>query len=152
MLIAEAHAGKSPDEIKALLAGATLTIYSVARPYSADLPVDRSGELAVFIFAEPAFGPENGDLQTAIFVENPVAATSVGTPGFARATAPDGTAIADFSAGSGNREIKFREVSCSQGAPVEIVAFAFMEAGTWPERPDYFTTKPRPGFPMPQTL
>ena len=149
MNVASDIAGSSLDEVKALLDGGTLTIYSVARPITADRPVDRSGVLATFKFASPAFGPAAGELESPQFVANPVPASTVGTPGFARATKADGTVVADFSAGPGPREIKFAEVSCSQGAPVKIVAFKFIAEGGWPERPDYYDAHPRPGFAMP---
>ena len=96
--------GCSLDELKALLDGGTLTVYSVARPLTADKPVERSGTLATFTFASPAFGEASDGLESPIFAANPVPASSVGTPGFARARKADGTVIADFSAGPGDRE------------------------------------------------
>ena len=146
MNVASEFSACSEDEIRAQLDGGTLTVYSVARPITADRPVDRSGVLATFNFASPAFGSEATD---ANFAANPVPASSVGTPGFARACKADGTVVADFSAGPGPREIKFAEVSCSQGAPVKITAFKFIAEGGWPERPDYYDAHPRPGFAMP---
>jgi hypothetical protein len=148
MNVASAFAEKTLDEIMALLAGGTLTIYSVARPVSADLPVDRSIALASFTFATPAFAAAQGELQTPCFTQDAVPASSVGTPGFARACLADGTVIADFSAGPGTREIKFNEVSFSNGTPVRITAFRFLTDGSWPERPDYYETRPRSGFPL----
>src|SRR5271157_1558005 len=141
----------SVDDIKAMLDGGTLTVYSVARPITVDRPVDRSGVLATFTFASPAFQPASDGFENPKFVANPVAASSVGTPGFARARKADGTVIADFSAGPGDREIKFLEVSFSQGAPVRITTFKFMPEGGWPERPEYYATRPRNGFAMPRT-
>jgi hypothetical protein len=141
----------SVDELKAMLDGGSLTIYSVARPVSADHAVERSGTLATFTFASPAFGIPSDGLETPAFVADPVAASSVGTPGFARACKADGTVIADFSAGPGNREIKFSEVSFSQGAPVKLTAFRFIAEGGWPERPEYYDTRPRSGYAMPAT-
>jgi hypothetical protein len=64
MNIATAFAKCTKEEIKALLDGGTLTIYSVARPVTADLAVDRSGVLATFTFATPAFGAESGEFET----------------------------------------------------------------------------------------
>jgi len=139
----------SLDELKALLDGGTLTVYSVARPFTADRPVERSDALATFTFASPAFPATADGSELPAFAANPVPASSVGTPGFARARKADGTVVADFSAGPGDREIKFSEVSFSQGAPVKIVEFTFMAEGGWPERPDYFDTRPRTGYPMP---
>jgi hypothetical protein len=151
MNLASAFTQCSVDEIKALLDGGTLTVYSVARPVSADLPVDRSGVLTTFTFASPAFGAASDDgLETPNFAANPTPATSVGTPGFARACKADGTVIGDFSAGPGDREIKFTEVSCSNGAPVKLIKFKFIAEGGWPERPDYYGTHPRPGYAMPK--
>lgn len=141
----------SEDELKASLAGGTLTVYSVARPATADQPVERSQPLVTFTFATPAFAEDSDGASTPRFVANPIAAASVGTPGFARARKSDGKVIADFSAGPGDREIKFSEASFSQGAPVKIVAFKFAPPSIWPERPEYFDTRPRPGFPMPRT-
>ena len=146
MIVASAFAGCSLDELKALLDGATLTVYSVARPLTADRPVDRSGILATFTFASPAFSSAPEGLEDPRFAANPVAANSVGTPGFARACKADGTVIADFSAGPGNREVKFAEVSCSQGAPVKINTFKFIAEGGWPEKPEYYDTHPKPYF------
>ena len=61
MNVASAFAGLSLDEIKAALDGGTLTIYSVARPLTADHAVDRSSVLATFTFASPAFAePQDG--------------------------------------------------------------------------------------------
>ena len=140
-----------PDELKALLDGGTLTVYSVARPLTANAPVERSGALATFTFASPAFAAATDGVETPVFAANPVPASSVGTPGFARARKADGTVVADFSAGPGDREIKFSEVSFSQGAPVKITTFKFMAEGGWPERPEYYDTRPRAGYPMPTT-
>jgi len=141
----------SLDELKALLDGGTLTVYSVARPSGADQPVERSGTLATFTFAAPAFGAASDSLENPLFTANSVNASSVGTPGFARARKADGTVVADFSAGPGDREIKFNEVSFSQGAPVKVTAFKFIPEGGWPERPEYYDTHPRSGYAMPAT-
>ncbi|HVQ72694.1 MAG TPA: hypothetical protein VMT08_34855 [Bradyrhizobium sp.] len=139
----------SLDELKTLLDGGTLTIYSVARPLSADQPVERSGTLATFTFATPAFTAATDGVENPAFVVDPVPASSVGTPGFARARRADGTVVADFSAGPGDREVKFSEVSFSHGAPVKIASFKFIAEGGWPERPEYYDTRPRTGYPMP---
>ncbi|TLG71196.1 hypothetical protein [Methylocystis sp. B8] len=148
MNLASEFANRSLEEIKELLNGGTLSVYSVARPLTADLAVDRSGLLVTFTFATPAFGPADGENESPNFVANPVSSGSVGTPGFVRACAADGKTVADFSAGPGDREIKFAEVSCSNGAPVRLVKFCFKQ-GDWPERPDYYGTHPRPGYPLP---
>ncbi len=55
------------EELKALLDGGTLTIYSVARPLTADKPVERSGTLATFTFASPAFGAASDGLENPVF-------------------------------------------------------------------------------------
>lgn len=151
MIVASPFASLPLDDVKALLHGGTLTVYSVARPTSADLPVDRSGILATFTFADPAFVTAEDASELPAFVANPVAATTVGTPGFARARRADGTVVADFSAGPGDREIKFAEVSCSHGAPVRIVDFA-IKANEWPERPDFYNSRPRVGSPQPMSF
>lgn len=148
MNVASEFANCSLDELKTLLDGGSLTVYSVARPASADIPVDRSGTLATFTLAAPAFGPSVDGLEAPLFAANPVPASTVGTPGFVRARKADGTVVADFSAGPGDREIKFSEVSCSVGAPLHLVKFTIKQ-GDWPERPDYYETRPRSGYPMP---
>lgn len=150
MIVTSEFASSSLDDLKAALEGGTLTVYSVARPVSADKAVDRSGALATFTFASPAFGPAENGLESPKFVADAVPALSVGTPGFARACKADGTVVADFSAGPGDREIKFAEVSCSQGAPVKVVQFKFNPEGGWPERPDYYDVHPRTGFAQPK--
>jgi hypothetical protein len=148
MNLAAEFANCSLDELKELLSGGTLTVYSVARPATADIPVDRSGVLATFTFASPAFGPSSEGAEAPLFTPASVPASTTGTPGFARARKADGTVVADFSAGSGDREIKFAEVSCSPGAPVKVIKFTIKQ-GDWPERPDYYGTRPRSGYPLP---
>ena len=151
MIVASEFATRSLEEIKELLAGGTLTVYSVARPVSADHAVDRSGKLALFTFATPAFGTPSEDGSEVPSFTGPVNATDVGTPGFARAVAADGKVVADFSVGPGEREIKLAEVSCSTGAPVRVVSFKFNPEGGWPERADYYDAHPRPGYSLPKT-
>ncbi len=141
----------STDELKPLMDGGTLAVYSVARPLTADAPVERSVLLATFTFASPAFGAESDGLEAPAFTASPIPASNAGTPGFARARKADGTVIADFSAGPGDREIKFSEVSFSQGVPVQVTAFKFIPDGGWPERPEYYDTHPRAGYAMPKT-
>jgi hypothetical protein len=121
----------SVEELKALLDGGTLTVYSVARPITADRAVDRSGALATFTFASPAFGEASNGLENPVFVANPVPASHVGTPG--------------------DREIKFSEISCTQGAPVTLTKFKFIVEGGWPEKPEYYNTRPRSGFALPRS-
>ncbi len=148
MNLATEFANCALDELKELLSGGTLTVYSVARPATADIPVDRSGVLVTFTFASPAFGPSNEGVEAPLFTVHAVPAEATGTPGFARARKADGAVVADFSAGSGDREIKFAEVSCSPGAPVKVTKFTIKQ-GDWPERPDYYGTRPRSGYPLP---
>ncbi len=150
MNVALDYAAASLEALKALLDGGTLTIYSVARPITADRPVERSGVLATFTFASPSFGPATDAGETPLFVANPVTAVTTGTFGFARATKADGTVVADFSAGAGDREVKFSEVSASHGAPVKITSFKIIAEGGWPERPDYYDTHPRTGYALPK--
>ncbi|MDR3464241.1 MAG: hypothetical protein P4L76_18205 [Beijerinckiaceae bacterium] len=152
MNVTAEFAQASLDEIKEALSGGTLTIYSVARPISADHAVERSGVLATFTFATPAFGESTENGETPLFADSAVLAGTVGTPGFARARKADGTVVADFSAGPGDREIKFAEVSCSVGAPVRIARFAISEEGGWPEKPEFYDTRPRSGYPMPKSF
>jgi hypothetical protein len=152
MNIATAFAGLNVTELKALLDGGTMTVYSVARPLTADLPVERSGLLLSFTFATPAFSDDSDVLENPNFVANPVPAAFVGTPGFARLFKADGTVVADLSAGPGPREVKFSEVSFSHGAPVLVTTFKADGESNWPERPDYFNSKPLTGYPMPKTL
>ncbi|MDI4664509.1 hypothetical protein K9U40_09250 [Xanthobacter autotrophicus] len=151
MIVASEFATRSLEEIKELLAGGTLTVYSVARPVSADHAVDRSGKLAVFTFATPAFNtPSEDGTEVPNFAAPVVSATDVGTPGFARAVTADGKVVADFSVGPGDREVKLAEVSCSAGAPVKVVNFKFNPEGGWPERVDYYDAHPRPGYSLPK--
>lgn len=151
MIVASDFAKCTLDEIKEALAGGTLTVYSVARPLTADVPVDRSGKLVAFTFDTPAFNtPSEDGSEVPNFVNPASPASDVGTPGFARACKADGTVVADFSAGPGDREIKFTEVSCSAGAPVKVAKFQFFAEAGWPEREDYYDSHPRPGFELPK--
>lgn len=118
MKVAQAFASCGIDEIRASLDGGTLVIYSVARPASPDKPIERSGVLASFTFASPAFSAD-----APMFVSNPVVASNVGTPGFARAYKSDGSAVADFSAGPGDAEIKLSEVSTTVNYPIALTKF-----------------------------
>jgi hypothetical protein len=121
MKIAHTFAAAAPDEIKAALSGGKLVIYSVARPANADVRVERSGVLATFTFAAPAFNSDG----IPAFEANPVKATGVGTPGFARAFQADGTTVvADFSVGPGNCEIKLSEVSTTADYPIAVTKLA----------------------------
>jgi hypothetical protein len=127
MKLASAFFDSDTDQVKALLDGGVLSIYSVARPASANEPITRSGLLATFRFASPAFGSTG-----AVFVENPADPTGIGTPGFARAYKADGvTVVADFSVGPGGGEIKLSEVSTTPGYKIAVTGFR-LEA--WPVR------------------
>ncbi len=125
MKLAASIAGRSTDEVKALLDGGVLKLFSVARPASPDAPITRSSLLATFRFASPAFSDAaEPALQGAVFVDNPVLPEGVGTPGFARAFAADGaTPIADFAVGPGSGEIALSEVSTTPGYPVKLIKF-----------------------------
>ena len=152
MNVSSAFASLDLDALKAELGDGTFTVYSVARPLSADLPVDRSGVLAQLTFASPAFAPATDGGETPIFTEEAAMGQSVGTPGFVRLCKEDGTVVADLSAGPGRREVKFTEVSVSKGAPVKVASLRFLEDGSWPERPDYYDAHPKSGYEMPKTL
>jgi hypothetical protein len=100
-----------------------LVLYSVARPASPDRKVERSGVLATFTFASPAFDAGDSDgTPKPLFAANPVSATGTGTPGFARAFKADGLPVADFSIGTVGAEIKLSEVSTTPNYPVTLRA------------------------------
>ncbi|WP_141701296.1 hypothetical protein [Methyloceanibacter methanicus] len=127
MRLAEAFSSATRDELKAALDGGSLVIYSTGRPPLPDHDVTRSGKLATFTFASPAFGAEpsgeEGDAEVApAFAETSVEAENVGTPSFARAFTADGTVVADFSVGPGKTEIKLSEVSAMGGYPISVTA------------------------------
>ncbi len=129
MKLAERFANTGLEGIQGALNGGTLVIYSVARPISPDHKVDRSGVLATFTFASPAFVPANSEAGSEpVFALNPLPATGTGTPGFARAFAADGTPVADFSAGPGHTEVKLSEVSTTPGYPVTLTKLTFSTA------------------------
>ena len=111
-------------------AGAILRVYSCPQPATPDKPVLRNGFLAEFVLSSPAF---EGDVIHPI--ESPVAGKDVGVPLFVRATKPDGTPIADFSAGPGDMDVKLASVSCSVGAPVAITKFQIRLGVANPSRP-----------------
>lgn len=136
MILASAYGDYLPEQVKPLLDGGVLKVYSVARPRNPDEPVTRSGLLATFRFATPAFvaaagtavgEPDGGTLSGAALVENPVNPEGVGTPGFARAYAADGvTPIADFivghAGGPQGGEVMLSEISTTPGYPVRLTA------------------------------
>ena len=118
MMVAGEFAQATLDQIKEACAGGTMTVYSVARPITAERAVDRSGLLATFTFQTPAFGEAKDGLETPLFVESTVAGHHVGTPGFVRLRKADGATIADLSAGPGPREVKFAEISVTGGSRI----------------------------------
>lgn len=122
MRVAEAFVSASLDDIKAALDGGKLIIYSTGRPPSADHAITRSAVLATFDLASPAFGPdqEEVDVVSPNLAENPVVATTVGTPSFARLVKADGTVVADLSAGPGATEVKLSEVSATPECPIAL--------------------------------
>jgi hypothetical protein len=121
MRLALAYGTCAPDAVKPLLDGGVLRIFSVARPRTPDEPVSRSALLATFRFASPAFAERDDALSGAVFVENPVNAEGVGTPGFARAYAADGTTpVTDFAVGPAGGEIMLSAVSTTPGYPVAL--------------------------------
>lgn len=118
MRLAESFAAATADEIEIALAGGKLALYAVGRPPTPDHPVTRATVLAEYVFARPAF---DGD-KAPVFVENPVAVKSVGTPGWARAFSADGAVVADFSAGPGPTEIKLDGISATPGFPLKALS------------------------------
>lgn len=123
MKLATPFSNSKLEDLTAALEGGSLVLYSVARPTSPDHRVERSGALATFTFASPAFGPADSDATPKpLFTTNPVLATGTGTPGFARAFKADGSAVADFSVGPGGAEIKLGEVSTTPNYPVTLRA------------------------------
>ena len=70
MNVSSAFASLDLDALKAELGDGTFTVYSVARPLSADLPVDRSGVLAQLTFASPAFAPATDGGETPILANH----------------------------------------------------------------------------------
>ena len=127
MRLAEGFASASLDELKAALDGGSLVIYSTGRPPLPDHDVTRSGVVATFTFASPAFGaePSGEDDDGAVapaFAEDSVEAVNVGTPSFARALKADGTVVADFSVGPGKTEVKLSEVSATGGHPIAVTS------------------------------
>lgn len=133
MKLATSFLNHGLDDIKAALNGGTLVVYSVARPPSPDRKVERSGVLATFAFASPAFSAAGSDGGSEpLLAANPVFATGTGTPGFARAFAADGSPIADLSAGPGETEVKLSEVSTTPNYPVTLtkLVLSFAESTT----------------------
>jgi len=118
MKLAEAYAKATVDEIKTALAGATLRVYSCAQPAAPEKSVERNRCLAEFHLAAPAFEDDQIKL-----LDDNIKAQDVGVPLFVRASTPDGVTIADFSAGPGDMDVKFADVSYSTGAPVRITKF-----------------------------
>jgi hypothetical protein len=118
MKLAKAYEGCGIEEIKTALAGATIHVYSCAQPAAPEASLFRNRFLAEFVLASPAFDGES--IKT---VENPVLGRDTGVPLFVRASKPDGTVIADFSAGPGDMDVKFATTSCTVGSQVEITRF-----------------------------
>jgi len=112
------------EAVKSAADGGSLIIYSVARPVDPDHPVSRSGVLAKFELASPAFGVDfNENSEGATLPQltaNPVQATGSGTPGLARLFKADGVPIADLSAGPGDTEVKLSEISTTPSYPIAL--------------------------------
>lgn len=121
MKLASTFADSDLNEIRSALDGGTLVVYSVARPVSPDHKVERSGKLATFQFASPAFNSADSDGGlTPVFAANPVPASGTGTPGFARAFKADGSPVADFTTAPATGEVRLGEVSTTPGHPVMV--------------------------------
>jgi hypothetical protein len=118
MRLAEAYASATAEQIEAALAGGKLIVYSVGRPPSPDHKVTRSSVLAEYAFGSPAFD----DAKSPVFPEGAAVAKHVGTPGWARAFAADGTVVADFSAGPGATDLKLDSISATPGFPLKVVS------------------------------
>jgi hypothetical protein len=126
MRLAEAFASATLDDIKAALDGGKLVLYSTGRPVGPDHIITRSEALGTFTFQSPAFGADGA----AQFVEPTVIATAIGTPGWARLSKADGTAVVDLSVGPGNTEIKLASVSATKDFPVTVTSVTFLAAET----------------------
>lgn len=125
MRLSEKFASATMEEIKAALDGGKLAIHSTGRPPSADHAITRSAVLATFTFASPAFGPDDADGSLKpLFVDEPVLAVAVGTPGWARASSADGATVVDFSVGPGAGEVKLDGVSATPGFPLKVTRIA----------------------------
>jgi|ERR1019366_5186510 hypothetical protein len=121
MKLAGTFANSDLNDIKSALDGGTLVVYSVARPVSPDHKVERSGKLATFQFASPAFNSDDsGGGLTPVFAANPVPASGTGTPGFARVFKADGSPVADFTTAPATGEVRLGEVSTTPGHPVMV--------------------------------
>jgi hypothetical protein len=129
MKLAKPYSDSTVKDIEGALDGGTLVLYSVARPASPDHAVERSGVLATFTFAAPAFcSADSVGTTKPSFAANPVIATGTGTPGFARAFKADGSAVADLSVGPGDTEVKLSEVSTTPSYPVTLTTLTFCMA------------------------
>jgi hypothetical protein len=58
------------------------------------------------------------------FAANPTPAKHVGTPGWARALAADGSVVADFSVGPGPTDVKIDSISATPGFPLKVLTIA----------------------------
>lgn len=127
MRLAEAFASATLDDIKAALDGGKLVLYSTGRPVGPDHKITRSEALATFTFASPAFGADPGEegAVAPLFVEGTVTATAIGTPGWARLSKADGTAVVDLSVGPGATEVKLASVSATRDFPVTLTSIKF---------------------------
>ncbi|WP_036289377.1 hypothetical protein [Methylosinus sp. PW1] len=129
MRLAEAFASATLDDIKAALDGGKLVLYSTGRPIGPDHKITRSEVMATFTFQSPAFGPDAADGSAApLFAEATVIASGIGTPGWARLSKADGTAVVDLSVGPGNTEIKLASVSATKDFPIAVTALKFLAA------------------------
>ncbi len=107
--------------------------------------------LATLSFASPAFGTPTDAGETPQFVANPVQGATTGTFGFARATTADGTVVADFSAGPGSGDQAGRSVPLPTARRCVWCPSSSIRRGL-AERPDYYDTHPRAGYPLHKAL
>ena len=140
----------SLDELKALLDGGTLTVYSVARPITPDRAVDRSGVLATFTLRRRRLARPSMGSKPRFSSPIPLPATmsvrrDLHAP--ARRMAPSSAISPPAPAIARSSSAKF---PATQGAPVTLTKFKFMPEGGWPEKPEYFDTRPRSGFALPR--
>lgn len=126
-VFAQARATSRAELVNSWLTGGALTLYSGARPATADTAISSQTALATFAFPDPAGAVANG-----VFTAGTIAAAMVmadGTATWARALDSLGATVADADVGvpASGAMIELSAINLLSGAYVSVLSFTLTE-------------------------
>jgi len=137
------------EELKALLDGGTLTVYSVARPFTPDAPSVEAVSWR-FHLRVARLWPGVRRAGTPSFRRQPSRGEQCWHAGVCAGLQGRRDRGCRFLGRPGDREIKFSEVSFSHGAPVTLTQFKVLPDAAGPRSLNTTKARPRSGFALPK--